>query len=343
MSKPLKTESEWETAAAWAANGPVALATVVSTWGSAPRPKGSLLVVRGDGAFAGSVSGGCIEGAVVTEAQDVIEGGAPKLMEFGVTDEQAWDVGLACGGQISVLVEAAGKDRRALLERLNRARAKGEDAVLATRVRDGASHLFAKGERAVQGFWKGVERIARAALSEEEPRLAQHKGEQVFINVFPAPYRLYLIGAVHISQALAPLAAAAGYRVTVIDPRGAFTEREGFAGVTLIEDWPDDALARERLDRHAAVVTLTHDPKLDDVALKVALNSEAFYVGSLGSSRTHGKRLERLKEMAFTKKQLSRIHGPVGLKIGAKTPFEIALSILAELTMARRTGKAGMK
>lgn len=343
MSKPLKTESEWETAAAWAADGKVALATVVSTWGSAPRPKGSLLVVRGDGAFAGSVSGGCIEGAVVTEAHDVIAGGTPKLMEFGVTDEQAWDVGLACGGRISVLVEPAGKDKRALLKRLNRARAKGEDAALAVRVKDGVWRLFAKGEPAAQGFWKGVETIAREALSREEPRLAGHKGEQVFVNVFPAPYRLYLIGAVHISQALAPLAAAAGYRVSVIDPRGAFTEREGFAGVTLIEDWPDDALAKERPGRHAAVVTLTHDPKLDDAALKIALKSDAFYIGSLGSSRTHAKRLERLAGMGFSKKQLARIRGPVGLRIGAKTPFEIALSILAELTMARRTGTAGAK
>jgi len=326
--------SEIEAALAWAAAGrKVALATVIETWGSAPRPKGSLLVVREDGLFEGSVSGGCVEGAVVTEALEVVRAGHPKLMEFGVSDETAWSVGLACGGKISVLVEAATSEKIATLKNLLDLLKTGNAAALATNIRTGKSRLA---ETDAAGT---LAEAVRQALAREESSLAEADGEKFFISVFPRPRRLYLVGAVHIAKELAPLAAAAGFRVTIIDPRGAFAETERFPGIKVVEDWPDDVLNREPPDAATAVVTLTHDPKLDDAALKVALKSPAFYLGSLGSAKTHAARRKRLSALGFSNKDLARIHGPVGLKIGAATPFEIALSILAEITAARRLPK----
>ena len=323
--------AEIETALTWAASGrKVALATVVETWGSAPRPKGSWLVVREDGLFEGSVSGGCVEGAVVTAALDLLDAKAPKRLEFGVSDETAWNVGLACGGKISILVEAAPRQKLdALKTFFNRVKG-GEDAALATDMATGESVVVGPGESGP------LAKAAGQALAKEESSLAEADGKRFFINVVPRPRRLYLVGAVHIAKALAPLAGALGYRVTVIDPRGAFAERERFPGVRIVEDWPDEVLARETPDAATAVVTLTHDPKLDDAALTIALKSPAFYIGSLGSRKTHAARLARLSALGFSTPDLARIHGPVGLAIGAATPSEIAVAVLAEITAVRR-------
>lgn len=330
--------SEIETALAWAAAGrQFALAAVVATWGSAPRPKGSLLVVRDDGLFEGSVSGGCVEGAVVTEALECLKSKAPRMLEFGVSNETAWDVGLACGGKISILVAAADGGTLEALTTLAGFLRKGEAAVMATSIRTGKAAM-------VDSRGPGpLAEAARQALAAEESVLADVEGESYFITAFPPPRRLYLVGAVHIAKALAPLAAAAGFRVTIIDPRGAFAEQERFPGLQIIEDWPDDVLTREAPDAATAVVTLTHDPKLDDAALKIALRSPAFYIGSLGSKKTHAARLERLAALGFSKTELDRIHGPVGLKIGAASPVEIAVSILAEITQVRRLAGADPK
>ena len=302
------------TAAGWVRGGHnVAVATVIETWGSAPRRTGSRLVIRDDGLFEGSVSGGCVEGDVITEAQALLEAGGVSLrLDYGVADETAWQVGLACGGRISVLVQRLGDGGfpLVLVDRLVAAAAAGDEVVLATDLTSGATHEGSNGDLVLR---------------------------------WPPPRRLAIIGAVHIAQALVPLAQALGIAVTVIDPRGLFAADARFAGLELDRRWPDEALAEWRPNAASTVVALTHDPKLDDVALAAALRSPAFYIAALGSRKNHGRRRERLATLGFSEAELDRLHGPAGLDIGAADPAEIALSIAAELTAtwrARHPGKA---
>ena len=303
-------------AEAWALAGhQVALATVIRTWGSSPRPRGSQLAVRDDALFQGSVSGGCVEGRVVEAALEVMASGAPQRLAFSVSNAEAWAVGLACGGEIEVFVQPALPP--ALLSALNGARAAGTPVVLETDLETGRAAL-ATGEDAA------------ACLRADAPALLEGPGR--FLQPFNPPLRLIVVGAVHIAQALVPMATLAGYAVTVVDPREGFARADRFPGVALSLEWPDDALRALAPDARTAVVTLTHDPKLDDPALQVALQSPAFYVGSLGSKKTHARRLERLAEAGLDAGALARIHGPVGLAIGARSPAEISISILAELT-----------
>lgn len=177
---------------------------------------------------------------------------------------------------------------------------------------------------------------ARTALRDDNSGRADAYGTPLFVQVFNPPKRMIIVGAVHIAQPLMTLAQTSGYEVVIVDPRGAFATRDRFPGVTLSEDWPDEALETLRIDNRTAVVTLTHDPKLDDPALHVALRSEAFYIGSLGSRKTHGRRVERLTEDGYTEEEIARIHAPVGLSINAKSPAEIAISIMAQITQVLR-------
>ena len=299
----------------WATGGHgVVLATVVETWGSAPRPVGSHMVVRDDGQFEGSVSGGCVEGAVIADAEAMLSNAdAPcfKTLEFGVSNTDAWAVGLACGGKIRILLERMDAAYLDVLKSLNTARAQRQDVAMAHSLEGQTPILLDK---------------------PPYPESDEHR----FINPHLPALRLYIVGAVHIAQALAPMAHEAGFDVTVIDPRGAFLNAERFQNIQRIEEWPDDALNAVQLDGMSALVTLTHDPKLDDAALQVALKSDVFYIGSLGSTRTHAARLKRLEALGFGHDDLGRIHGPVGLSIGAKSPAEIAVSILAELIQSFR-------
>ncbi len=324
-----------EQAASWRGAGlGVALCCVVETWGSSPRPAGSRLCVRSDGAFVGSVSGGCVEGAVVERARSAIESGRPELLEFGVADEQAWALGLACGGRIRVHVARVEPD--APLEALLAERAAGRPVVLATPLEGGPPRLI----RPQQPQGDPLEAAAARALARDACELAEGPDGPVLLEPFDAPLRLFAVGAVHIAQPLAAMAARAGYRVCIVDPRRSFASEERFPGVALCHDWPDVALARLALDRRSAVVTLSHDPKLDDPALAAALASVAFYIGALGSRRTQAARLERLRERGFDAASLERIRGPVGLAIGARSPAEIAIAILAEMTQQLRRGAA---
>lgn len=291
----------------WLADGHgVAIATVIETWGSAPRRVGSHLVVRDDGLFEGSVSGGCVEGDVIVNAIELIAAGGHRRLDYGVADAKAWEVGLACGGRISILVQTL-DDRHfppALLERLAAARHEGQALTLSTDLESGQT---------VDGEIEGA-----------------------FVNRYPPPLRLAIIGAVHISQALVPMARLLGYDVKLIDPRGLFGGGQRFADIDIDDRWPDEALADWRPNAASAVVTLTHDPKLDDPALLAALKSPAFYVAALGSRRTQAARLERLAEAGLTPDQLARLHGPAGLDLGAAGPAEIALSVAAQMTAAWR-------
>ncbi len=317
-----------EAALAWhRAGAGAALATVVETWGSAPRQAGSQLAVSGAGEMVGSVSGGCVEGAVVSEALEALADRKARILTFGVSDETAFAVGLACGGTIRVLVEPVGEGTEALpeglLADLVAARAASRAVAMVTRPEGWARDLV------LAGMDAAVDARLRADSSgmEEDGR---------FIAVHNPPLRLIVVGAVHIAQPLLTIARTCGYVCTLIDPRAAFGSEARFPGEVILDDWPDDALASLAPDARTAVVTLTHDPKLDDPALRFALRAPVFYVGALGSKKTHGKRVERLVAAGFTEAEIARIQAPVGLNIGAKTPAEIAVSVMAQITAALR-------
>lgn len=230
----------------------------------------------------------------------------------------------------------------AIIDRLLTARERRLAVVLATRIDDGQQALvFADSAEGKLAGEETVVEAARQAMVSEQSALVDTGVGKLFLHVHLPARRLIVVGAVHIAQALVPMAAMTGYEVTVIDPRRAFASDSRFPGVTVLTDWPDEALERLEPDRATAVVTLTHDPKLDDPALAAALRSDCFYIGALGSRRTHDKRLARLAELGFTAEQSARINGPVGLNIGALSPAEIAISIVGQITQARRRRPAG--
>lgn len=227
--------------------------------------------------------------------------------------------------------------KREILEQLQQDRAEKRPVVLATFLKTGEQRLlYLYGKKGLKDIDPRIGEAARAALLEDKARTVETEQGPLFLNVFNPPLRLILVGAVHIAQALVPMAQLTGYEVAVIDPRSAFGSSERFPGVTLSNDWPDEAMAQMKPDLRTAVVTLTHDPKIDDPALVSALKSDVFYIGALGSKKTHAARLERLTAAGFGPEDFARIHGPVGLSIGAKSPAEIAISILAQMTAALR-------
>lgn len=302
------------------------LATVVQTWGSAPRQAGSQLAISGEGEIMGSVSGGCVEAAVVVEALDALGDGTPLLLSFGVADETAFEVGLACGGTIEVLVEPIGEGpprfSPALLRDLVARRAARTPVACITDMADWTRHL---------GTSDDADLSERFRLDQSGRNAAGR-----MVTLHNPPLQLVVVGAVHIAQALLPMARLAGYEPVLVDPRDAFASEQRFPGERLIHDWPDEALAAIGLDARTAVVTLTHDAKLDDPAIIAALHSDVFYLGCLGSTRTHAKRLDRLRADGLSEAQLARIHAPVGLNIGARSPAEIAVATLAQITQALR-------
>ncbi|ANT59399.1 XdhC/CoxI family protein [Salipiger sp. CCB-MM3] len=313
-----------ETALAWHRAGRrAALATVIETWGSAPRRTGAQLAISGDGEIEGSVSGGCVEGAVIVEALEALDEGKPRELEFGVSDQDAFAVGLACGGTIRVLVEPVGDVLpEALLAELCTARA----------ARTPVAYVVDLDSQVRQLAYDGHEtafRMDRSGFAEES---------RTFVAIHNPPLRLLVVGAVHIAQALLPMARIAAYDPVLIDPRGAFGSEARFPGETILDDWPDEAVSKLGLDSRTALVLLTHDPKLDDPALEAALRSKVFYIGALGSTRTHAKRVARLGEAGFSEAEIALIHGPIGLDIGASGPAEIAVSIIAEMTRVLRKG-----
>ena len=298
------------------------LATVIQTWGSAPRGAGSQMVVDGAGQMMGSVSGGCVEGAVVLEALEALAAGQPRILTYGVSDADAFAVGLACGGTIRVLVEPVVVWPAEALEGLVAARAAQVAVALVTDLATFQRQLVGPGADVA------VDVRLRADRSGVE--------EGRFIAVHNPALRLIVVGAVHIAQGLMAMARTCGYATVLIDPRSSFGAAARFPGEVIDDDWPDKAMARLAPDGRTAVVTLTHDPKLDDPALAAALRSDAFYIGCLGSRRTHARRVERLAALGFTQAEIGRLHAPVGLDIGARNPAEIAVSIMAQITQVLR-------
>ncbi len=312
-----------ETALDWIKAGRnVALATVVKTWGSAPRPVGSQLVIDGDQNFQGSVSGGCVEGAVIFEAGDAMADGTCRVLSFGVSDDTAFEVGLACGGEIEVLVEPVGKGQGptfAELQALVEARAARQPVVWEVDMAQWTRRLLPRDP-------------TNAVLEERFRTDKSMRDGDLFQGVHNPPLRLVIVGAVHIAQPLVQMARLAGYDIVLSDPRDSFASAERFPDETFLDGWPDEALTAYGLDARTAVITLSHDPKIDTPALQTALASEAFYIGALGSTRTHAKRVAALTEAGLTPDSIARIDGPVGADIGAISPAEIAVSIMAEMT-----------
>lgn len=306
-----------------------ALATVVATWGSAPRPAGSQLAVAGTGEIMGSVSGGCVEAAVVIAAQQAMAAGESRLLTFGVADEDALAAGLACGGTIRVLVEPVGASRglpESVLAALVAARAARRGIAVAVDLATWR-HQLCTPETASEEI--------RARLRADQSGIAE---DGRFIAIHNPALRLVVVGAVHIAQALVPMARLAGFEPVLIDPRGSFGSAARFPQERILDDWPDAAMAQLAPDARTAVVTLTHDSKLDDPAIIAALDSGCFYLGCLGSTRTHARRLERLRAAGVGELALARIHAPVGLDIGARSPAEIAVAVLAEIVATLRRG-----
>jgi xanthine dehydrogenase accessory factor len=296
----------------WRARGDrVALATVVATRRSAPRPVGSKLAVSEGGELLGSVSGGCVESDVAVQAAEVIADGAPRLITYGIDDEQAWSIGLPCGGEIDVFVE----------------RFDGE-----LREEPGVTLTVLEGERA------GERRVVPLNAIERGPsRVLELDGETVFADVTAPPPALVVVGATDTAEELCRGAKALGWRTTVIDPRPALVTRDRLPTPDeLVTAWPDALEA----DAETAIVVLTHEERLDVPALRAALASPAFYVGAIGSRRTQEKRRGRLLEAGIDEEALERLSGPAGLDLGAHTPAETAVSILAEV-LAVREGRSG--
>jgi xanthine dehydrogenase accessory factor len=313
-----------ETALAWHTAGKGAvLATVIETWGSAPRRVGGQMVINADGDMQGSVSGGCVEGAVILEAQEALDTGQNGVLEYGVSDGDAFAVGLACGGKIRVLLEPIGDTGLPpqMLRDLVDARA---NRVPVAYVVDLDSYQ----RRLAFDGYDDLFRLDRSGIQE---------GTQTFVGLHNPPVRVVIVGAVHIAQTLVPMLRLVGIDPIIIDPRDGFASQARFGGVDIIPDWPDEALHTLRPDARTGIVLLTHDPKLDDPALQIALASDVFYIGVLGSKRTHAKRIDRLHDMGFKDDDIARICGPIGLNIGAATPAEIAASILGQIVQTLRS------
>jgi len=320
----------------WLAEGrEIAIATVIQTWGSAPQPVGSQLLIDADGNFVGSVSGGCVEAEVITEAADVIATGEPRALEYGVDDNAAWKVGLACGGSIRIFVQKMEKSRGSSDDLLHRLVADVEtrrQVALVTDLATGAQGLV----HSPQDLGKELAPALEDAFRDDKSLAVAGDESELFINVFHPTIRLIIVGAVHIAQQLVPIARGLGHDVVIIDPRSAFATEERFGEAQISRDWPDEALSSIGVDSRTALIALTHDPKIDDPALIHALSSDAFYVGALGSRKTHAKRVERLVKAGMPKADIERIHAPIGLDIGAQGAGEIALSIMAEIIAVQR-------
>ena len=322
------------------AGQPFALATVISTWGSAPRRVGSNMAIRHDQAILGSVSGGCVEGVVIEQAAKVLKTGKPELLHFGVSDETAWDVGLACGGEIDVYVQPAVPTiLNEIIARIEQEEYVAYAFPLDWQT-DGNHYLLdAQGIGYPQQDSTLTELQAAQNVSARKPRILEDvQGIRFFFNpMLPSP-QLVIIGGVQIAQALTQLARLMHFHPIIIDPRKAFLTPERFPETEdYYQEWPGQAFEKLDLGSVTAVVSLTHDPKIDDPALLGALSSSAFYVGALGSRKTHAKRLERLEAAGASPEALARIHAPIGLDIKATNPEEIALAIMAQVVAVYRS------
>lgn len=322
------------------AAGPVARAVVLGTWGSAPRPAGAVLLAAADGRMAGSVSGGCVENAVIEEIAAARKRGTPKRLRYEVSDETAWSVGLACGGTIEVLAEASVPDE------VRSAMSDVRGSVVVTSL-DGSARWRVLENGTVEGEGlpsELVERAIAALRAERSELLPAHAdgrwpmADGAFLEAFPRHPELCVIGAGHVAQELVPLARRMGFRTLVFDSRSAFLTRERFPDADeLMLGWPAEELPK-RLGPGSFVCVLSHDPKLDEPCVRLALRSPARYIGVIGSKKNQEKRRAALLAEGFSAAEIARLRGPIGLPLGGKQPNEIALAVMAEIVKARYGG-----
>ncbi|MDO8752943.1 MAG: XdhC family protein, partial [Anaerolineales bacterium] len=322
----------------------IALATVIQTWGSSPRKVGSKMALTLDGKITGSVSGGCVENAVFEAGVESLKTKRPELLHFGVADETAWEVGLACGGSLDIFVNPFDME---IFQSLHSTWTNESQAVHVTVIR-GSDEILGREmlildngdvRGSIGNEWnEAVLKICKEILAQGiSRRVMLNDTVEVFLEAILPPPTLIIVGGVHIAIPLTSLAKMLGYRTILIDPRKAWGNQERFPHVDqLIQTWPEEAFGQIKINRSTAIAMLTHDPKLDDPALKISLSSSAFYVGALGSKTTHAKRRARLLNDGMSESQLSRLHAPIGLDIGAQSPEEIALAIMAEVVTAHR-------
>lgn len=328
----------------------IVLATLIAVRGSAPRRPGARLAVTRSGKMSGSISGGCVESDLIDKSMEVLRDWTPRLETYGISDEQGFEVGLSCGGSIDVLIEPLAWDEtldaisRALRSRRPVVLAVGCDPVL--RGRRIAIFVHDRSIGSVdQALDEAIEAEARRLLPSGGTKLLnlplQGSDAKVFVEAFAPPSRLFIVGATHAAVALCRMAKLVGFHVTVVDPRSVYATRERLPEADEIRRaWPDQGLDENELDAYSYLVSLTHDAKFDQPTLLKALRSSARYIGAIGSRSTHTRRKEQLREQGFTDDDLARIHSPIGLDIGSRTPEEIAVSILAEI-LAVRSGRAG--
>ena len=320
---------------------PFAMARVIKTWRSSPRPVGSAMLVTDSGEMFGSVSGGCVENAVVKKALEVIKSGQPQVMEFGVADEEAWEVGLSCGGAISVLITPFMEDDAYV--KFLRFLDKKKDFLILTRL-NGPSHsnpvYMDRMDDELAGNPVLVQNIKDAFESGVSGAIVQSRvGDEYFAHFFRKKPLLLLIGSAHITSELLVLAHMYDFETVVIDPRDTFAKKTGRNEEPgqLLVNWPQEVLSDFSLDKDTYAVILSHDPKIDDEALKILLPSDVKYVGALGSKKTHAKRVERLQSYGFSDDLIGSIDAPIGIDIGSQTPKEIALSVMGALIKARNS------
>lgn len=333
MKALLPTIQAWQSA-----NKKIAIARVIKTWNAAPRPIGSIMLISEDQEMAGSVSGGCVEGAVVKAAQKVLLDGNTQLLEFGVSNDEAWTVGLSCGGRIEVLLSPFMAKHDATWQGIQQAIAANQGSIWVSALETGSQKGLVLTDGSIIGaIPEGLKAKALAAYQERKSQSVEWEDQLYFLHVLPKKSQLLLIGAAHLTADLIQLAHGFGFECIVIDPRGIFAHKTQFpqAPDQLFNDYPSEVLDQFDLDQDTYVVTLSHDPKIDDNALEVLLKKPVAYIGALGSRRTQAKRINRLLEKGFSQVEVDRIHGPVGVDINAKTPQEIALSILAEIVAVK--------
>lgn len=333
MNEQIKIMSGW-----LGQQRPFVLARVIKTWGSSPRPIGSILLISDRGEMSGSVSGGCVEGAVAKEALQVLEGGRSKLLQFGVTDEDAWSVGLSCGGQLEVFLQKV--DPNKIWNALIDSHDSNQGSILVSPIQEVKTYdtlLSPTGDFQGQKISEEIKESAIRAFQQRTHQIIETGGLRYFIQVFPRKPQLLVIGAAHITVDLVSLASKYGFETIVIDPRGYFTENTTFDKQPdqLIEAYPSEVLQDFSLDAYTFCAILSHDPKIDDDALEILLPSNVAYIGALGSNKNQAKRRSRLLEKGFSEDQIKQIHGPIGADINARSAAEIALSIMAQIIQVK--------
>ncbi|MGW8123932.1 XdhC family protein [Roseivirga echinicomitans] len=316
----------------------LAIATVINTWKSSPRPVGAALIISENGDMTGSVSGGCVEGAVAKKALEIMKNNQAEVLHFGITDDDAWEVGLSCGGALDVFVQPFYPV--AIWHLMDELLTKDEGFTLLSTLEANPQYsiIKANGESIGAAFEKSLLPELEQAFYEGDSKVLSSGNH--FAQVFPKKPVMLLIGSAHITVELTELAHMFGFETLLIDPRATFADKTQYKvkPQTIHVEWPQEVLPNLKLDKNTFAVILSHDPKIDDEALKLLLKSEVAYIGALGSRKTHAKRIHRLKDYGFDSEEMDRIHAPIGIDIGSKLPREIALSIMAEVIKVKNRG-----